>query len=71
MKRLILLAASLLSGLLLNARNMENELTPRRQGLAVIAALEAKGDQNGLEKAIADALDNGLTIIEAKEALAL
>ena len=48
---------------------MENELTPRRQGLAVIAALEAKGDQNGLEKAIAEALDNGLTISEAKEAL--
>ena len=69
MKRLILLAASLLSGLLLNARNMENELTPRRQGLAVIAALEAKGDQTGLEKALAEALDNGLTISEAKEAL--
>lgn len=69
MRRLILLAASLLSGLLLNAQNMENELTPRRQGLAVIAALEAKGDQNGLEKAIAEALDNGLTISEAKEAL--
>ena len=48
---------------------MNNALTPRRQGLAVIAALEAKGDQAGLEKAAAEALDNGLTVSEAKEAL--
>ena len=48
---------------------MENILSPRRQGLAVIAALEAKGDQAGLETAIAEALDNGLTVSEAKEAL--
>lgn len=55
--------------MIVNAHNMDNALTPRRQGLAVIAALEAKGDQVGLEKAIAEALDNGLTISEAKEAL--
>jgi len=55
--------------MIVNAQNMDNALTPRRQGLAVIAALEAKGDQVGLEKAIAEALDNGLTISEAKEAL--
>ena len=48
---------------------MHHALTPRRQGLAVIAALEAKGDQAGLEKALADALDGGLTVSEAKEAL--
>lgn len=48
---------------------MENALTPRRQGLAVMAALEAKGDQAGLEKAAVEALDNGLTVSEAKEAL--
>ena len=48
---------------------MDISLTPRRQGLAVIAALEAKGDQAGLEKAAAEALDNGLTVSEAKEAL--
>jgi len=53
----------------MNAQNMENALTPRRQGLAVMAALEAKGDQAGLEKAAAEALDNGLTVSEAKEAL--
>ena len=50
-------------------QTMNNTLTLRRQGLAVIAALEAKGDQAGLEKAAAEALDNGLTISEAKEAL--
>ena len=31
---------------------MKNVLAPRRQGLAVIAALEAKGDQAGLETAL-------------------
>ena len=44
-----------------NAQDMNNALTPRRQGLAVMAALEAKGDQAGLEKAAVEALDNGLT----------
>ena len=53
----------------MNAQTMENALTPRRQGLAVIAALEAKGDQAGLETTLAVALDNGLTVSEAKEAL--
>ena len=50
-------------------KSMDIALSPRRQGLAVIAALEAKGDLAGLESALADALDNGLTISEAKEAL--
>lgn len=67
--RRILWAGLFLSCMIVNAQNMDNALTPRRQGLAVIAALEAKGDQVGLEKAIAEALDNGLTISEAKEAL--
>jgi len=67
--RRILWAGLFLSCMIVNAHNMDNALTPRRQGLAVIAALEAKGDQVGLEKAIAEALDNGLTISEAKEAL--
>lgn len=52
-----------------NENNMNQALSPRRQGLAVIAALEAKGDQAALEKAAAEALDNGLTVSEAKEAL--
>ena len=50
-------------------QTMNNALTPRRQGLAVMAALEAKGDQAGLEKAASEALDHGLTVSEAKEAL--
>jgi len=47
-----------------NENNMNQALSPRRQGLAVIAALEAKGDQAALEKAAAEALDNGLTVSE-------
>ena len=50
-------------------QSMNNALSPRRQGLAVIAALEAKGDQAALESALSEALDKGLTISEAKEAL--
>ena len=67
--RQIPLTVLLFSCLISNAQNMDYELTPRRQGLAVIAALEAKGDQAALEKAASEALDNGLTISEAKEAL--
>ena len=52
-----------------NENDMNQALSSRRQGLAVMAALEAKGDQAGLEKAAAEALDNGLTVSEAKEAL--
>ena len=54
---------------MIKTQEMDQVLTPRRQGLAVIAALEAKGDQTALEKALAEALDNGLTVSEAKEAL--
>lgn len=64
-----MILAALLPCMTINAQQMENALTPRRQGLAVIAALEAKGDQAGLETAVAHALDNGLTVSEAKEAL--
>ena len=64
-----MILAALLPSMTINAQQMENALTPRRQGLAVIAALEAKGDQAGLETAVAHALDNGLTVSEAKEAL--
>ena len=69
MKKSILLVAIMLPGLISNAQNMNQALSPRRQGLAVMAALEAKGDQASLEKAAAEALDNGLTVSEAKEAL--
>lgn len=44
------------------------ELTQKQQSLAAISALEANGDQTRLSKAIDEALDNGLTINEIKEA---
>ena len=69
MKKLILMVAILLPTLKTIAQDMNNTLSPRRQELAVIAALEAKGDQNALETALGSALDHGLTISEAKEAL--
>ena len=53
MKKILLVAALLLPSLITIAQEMNNALTPRRQGLAVIAALEAKGDQAGLETALA------------------
>lgn len=69
MKRLLSISFFLVTCIILNAQKMENALTPRRQGLAVIAALEAKGDQAALKAAIPEALENGLTVSEAKEAL--
>ncbi len=68
-KGFLFAALALLPCMMMKAQSMENVLAPRRQGLAVIAALEAKGDQAGLETALAAALDGGLTISEAKEAL--
>lgn len=50
-------------------KNMKNVLTPRQQSLAAIACLEAKGDLVSLTKALDKALEDGLTISEAKEAL--
>ena len=69
MKRICYFAALLLTCSTMNAQQMDQTLTPRRQGLAVIAALEAKGDQAGLETALAEAIDGGLAVNEAKEAL--
>jgi len=45
------------------------ELTTKQQALVTIAAMEAKGDMEGLQKALNMGLDNGLTISESKEAL--
>ncbi len=61
MYRITILLAAMLPLITINAQNMENALTPRRQHLAVIAALEAKGDQTGLEKAAADSWMQHLT----------
>lgn len=67
MKRILCFALTLIP-LIMNAQPY-NIISPRRQGLAAIAALEAKGDLPALEKALSAALDNGLTVSEAKEAL--
>ncbi|MBO7391037.1 MAG: carboxymuconolactone decarboxylase family protein, partial [Verrucomicrobia bacterium] len=65
---LCLLAASLLAVCQSNAQpNME--LTPKQQSLVAIAAMEAKGDIEGLRKALNDGFEQGLTVSEAKEAL--
>ena len=69
MKKLLCILAFMMPFTTMNAQNMEEILTPRWQGLAVIASLEAKGDIASLETAISDALDKGLTISETKEAL--
>ncbi|MCR5077700.1 MAG: carboxymuconolactone decarboxylase family protein [Prevotella sp.] len=45
------------------------ELTTRQQALVLIASMEAKGDIEGLKKALNNSFDNGLTVSEAKEAL--
>lgn len=50
-------------------QNMENVLNPRRQNMAAIACLEAKGDLENLSKAIHAGLDEGLEVNEIKEAL--
>ncbi len=63
----LLAAAALLLSIPLKAQDMA--LTPRQQSLSTIAALEAKGDIEGLAKALDAGLDNGLTVAEAKEAL--
>ena len=51
----------------INAQYMA--LTTRQQALVAIAACEAKGNIDGLKKALDEGFDGGLTISEAKEAL--
>ena len=53
----------------IKAQNDMEVLNKKQQHLAVIAAFEAKGDIEGLKAALTDALDGGLTVNEAKEAL--
>lgn len=50
-------------------KKMENALTAREQHLVAIASFEAKGDLPGLARELNAALDEGLTVSEAKEAL--
>lgn len=66
--KLIKMAVTLLTAILITTNAMAQHLTVRQQKLATCAALMAKGDQNALLPAIAEALDEGVTISELKEA---
>lgn len=61
------MATILLMSLQIKAQYMA--LTTRQQALVAIAANEAKGNIDGLKKALNEGFDGGLTISEAKEAL--
>ena len=50
-------------------KNMENVLNEKQQAVVAISCLEAKGDIEGLKKAIGEGLDAGLTVSQVKEAL--
>lgn len=63
-----LIAASLLGSYTLKSQS-KMELSTREQSLVEIAALEAKGDLVGLERAINDGFVNNLSVNEIKEAL--
>jgi len=51
------------------AHNDMEVLNKKQQGLVAIAAFEAKGDIDGLKTVLSDALDDGVTVNEVKEAL--
>ena len=53
----------------LKAQNKIDILNKKQQTLIAVAAFEAKGDINGLKTAISNALDDGTTVNEVKEAL--
>ena len=58
----------MLSGFQAKAQEML-KLSERQKSLVAIAAMEAKGNINGLKTTLDRGLDNGLTVSEAKEAL--
>lgn len=53
----------------IKAQDNMDVLNKKQQHLAVIAAFEAKGDVEGLKTALTAALNDGLTVNEAREAL--
>ena len=50
-----------------NYINAQSQMNIKKQNLATIAALEARGDLKRLEPAINQALDNGLTVNQVKD----
>ena len=67
-KTIIMLAALFMMSLQIKGQNMA--LTTKQQALVAIAANEAKGNIDGLKTALNEGLEQGLTVSEAKEALA-
>lgn len=53
----------------IKAQNDMNGLNKKQQNLIAVAAFEAKGDIEGLKTALTNALNDGLTVNEVKEAL--
>lgn len=53
----------------LQTTNAQNDMNSKQENLVALAAFEAKGDMEGLKAAAAKALDEGMTVNEAKEAL--
>lgn len=53
----------------LKAQNNMNGLNKKQQNLVAVAAFEAKGDTEGLKTALDNALNDGVTVNEAKEVL--
>ncbi len=64
-----IIATALLVASVTTTAQTNMALTDRQQALAVIAALEAKGDIAALTAALNEGFEKGLTISEAKEAL--
>lgn len=52
-----------------NYINAQSQMNIKKQSLVTIAALEARGDLKNLEPALNQALDNGLSVNQVKEAL--
>ena len=70
MKRKLLLLLGMIALFLFGgstARAAEAPLSARESSIAVISALAAKGDMDGLRGALAEGLDRGLTVNEEKE----
>ena len=70
MKKITILLAAALFMMSLQTKGQNMALTTKQQTLVAIAANEAKGDLEQLRASLNKGLDNGLTVSEAKEALA-
>ena len=66
---MIIAAWILVAGAEAKEKEVKNTLTVRQSHLVAIAAFEAKGDVSGLSRELNAALDDGVSVSEAKEAL--